>query len=402
MLIPPAAAQQLPKRKRSGPVVIAGYQGEGMGLSISAQLTGDALAALGADVIPLPMAGVLYPQHFSGRPAITAGQLPDTGLFMVVANPPSTGHALHEIARVKPKFLDRAFSVVFLAWELPKIPEDWVEEITRFDQIWVPSIFVRKAVLARLGGDYTDRVRVVPHPVPNMDHIQPDRKRFGLPEDKMIVLTAFNMRSKVVRKNPLATIKAFKRAAGSRNDAMLLLKIAMPEGDPEALHELQKISADDPRIRIIADTMSDNNVRRLMASCDIYMSLHRAEGFGLTLAEAMRFGKPVVATAYSGNMDFMDEKNAMLVACAMIDVCDTSGLFREGQWAEPDIAHAARNLRRLFSNAGLRQRLGREAKKTAQAKFGLRAFSQEIADVLAVYGRRQDIAAGAAGKMTHG
>ena len=177
-----------------------------------------------------------------------------------------------------------------------------------------------------------------------------------------VFLVAFDSFSFVQRKNPVGTLRAFAAAFPGDPDVRLVIKTQNRQKvrDPaqQAIWaEVDALVAADPRIRLIDETLSYDDLLRLKAGCDAYVSLHRAEGWGFGMIEAMALGVPVVATAYSGNMEFCSDATAFLVAAPEVELGPDDYIFvRPGQkWADPDIADAARQMRAVWSDPALRQ-----------------------------------------------
>jgi glycosyltransferase involved in cell wall biosynthesis len=214
-----------------------------------------------------------------------------------------------------------------------------------------------------------NRVRVVPPPLavvpPAASRL--DRAAFGLPRDAVVVLVSFNLASSFARKNPFAAVAAFRCAFGDRPDRILLLKVSHPDHAPADFARLAQM-AQAPNIRIDTRTLPPDDRHALTACADIVLSLHRGEGFGLVLAEAMLLGKPVIATGWSGNTDFMDGRNAALVGYRLVPARDDRSVYR-GLWAEPDVAEAASLLRALADDPDRRRGLGERARTSALVRL---------------------------------
>lgn len=243
-------------------------------------------------------------------------------------------------------------------WELEKFPDAWHGALDLVDEVWVASEFVRRSIAAETGKP----VLLMPLPIA-LPAVASDRQRFGLPRDRTVFLFAFDQHSYVQRKNPQALIAAFREAfPAGRRDVQLLIKTLNAEKVPVAHLDLLDAARGDPRIVIRDGHLGRDDTYGLIASVDAWVSLHRSEGFGLGLAEAMALGKPVIATAWSGNMDFMSEREAMLVDYRLVPVPPDAYLHWRGQrWAEPDITHAARHLRALADDPLTAQALGAAA-----------------------------------------
>jgi glycosyltransferase involved in cell wall biosynthesis len=244
--------------------------------------------------------------------------------------------------------------VGYWAWEMPEIPPEWRPALACVSQVWVPSRFTAAALEPLLPG----RVKVVP---PALGLIPPipsnaSRADFGLPEDAVVVLVSFNLASSLARKNPFAAIAAFRGAFGDRPDRILVLKVGHPEHAPADFDRLRQM-AQAPNIRIETRVLQPEDRHALTARADIVLSLHRGEGFGLVMAEAMLLGKAVVATAWSGNTDFMNNTNAALVPYRLAPARDDRAVYR-GLWAEPDVAEAAMILRALADDPARRRTMG--------------------------------------------
>jgi glycosyltransferase involved in cell wall biosynthesis len=182
--------------------------------------------------------------------------------------------------------------------------------------------------------------------------------RLGVP-DGFLFLFVFDYLSTVQRKNPVGLVEAFKRAFAPGDGPQLLIKTI--NGPLRPLSEEEVLWAVDGRedIHVIDRSLSTDELNGLMAACDCYVSLHRAEGFGLTLAEAMALGKPAIATRYSGNVDFMNDENSYLVDFEIGRVGPECEIYPpEGEWAEPSVEHAAELMRRVYEDPEEAERRG--------------------------------------------
>ena len=268
-----------------------------------------------------------------------------------------------------PRALLRGRRVIgYWAWELPQISPDWRAGARFVHEVWVPSPFTAAAIEPLLPG----RVRVVPHPLAVARPVaaRPDRSAWGLPADAVVVLVALNLASSFERKNPLGAIAAFRAAFGNRKDRILVLKLGNPDHFPADFARVAEAVADAPNIRIDTNSYPDAAMQALTATADIVLSLHRSEGLGLVLGEAMLLSKPVIATGWSGNMAFMDEQSAALVGYRLVPARDARDVYHGSTWAEPDQADAVAHLRRLADDASARADMGARARRQALERLG--------------------------------
>jgi glycosyltransferase involved in cell wall biosynthesis len=209
-----------------------------------------------------------------------------------------------------------------------------------------------------------------------------------LPRDEFVVLFSYDFNSFAARKNPEATIAAFRQAfADGAKGVQLLVKSTNGGRFPDKLAALQQSVADDPRIEVRDGFLSREEMFGLQNTIDCYVSLHRSEGFGLGMAECMYLGKPVIATAYSGNLDFMDCDNSLLVDYKMIPLRDGDYPYWQGQrWADADVAHAARWMRQVYEEREFARRIG------AAAAASIRRTNSKAVCGDAVVARLQEIA----------
>jgi glycosyltransferase involved in cell wall biosynthesis len=268
-----------------------------------------------------------------------------------------------------PRALVRGRRVVgYWNWELPDLPPDWRAGARFVHEVWVPSPFTAAAVEKLLPG----RVRVVPFPLA-VAPPQPgpfDRAAFGWPAACVVVLVSANLASSFERKNPMGAIAAFRAAFGTRADRLLVLKIGNPDHFPADFARITMAVADAPNIRIDTKPYPAAAVHALTAAADIVLSLHRSEGFGLVLAEAMLLRRPVIATGWSGNMAFMESGSAALVDYRLVPAADDRGVYYGSSWAEPDQGGAVAHLRRLADDAAARAALGGQGRAHALASLG--------------------------------
>lgn len=275
-----------------------------------------------------------------------------------------------------------AFNVVYPAWELSKYPSTWAEQLNRFDEIWAPTGFILDALRP-----------VVSKPVIHMPLACEvvlssfrSRRFFGIPETSYAFLFFFDFRSFSARKNPTAVIRAFEelRRARPTNDVCLVIKTHGSQAAPEALAALKEaLAAQRDRVVLIDQAMTDNETKNLVRCCDAFVSLHRSEGFGRGLAEAMYLGKPVVATAYSGNMDFMDSNTAYLVGYDLVPVKAGEYPHGEGQeWADAHVTEAAKHMIALVDQPGLGREVGSRAARRIRDFCGYRVAGIRYRDRL--------------------
>ncbi|HEV3232561.1 MAG TPA: glycosyltransferase, partial [Candidatus Dormibacteraeota bacterium] len=245
-----------------------------------------------------------------------------------------------------PALFDHRYSIGTWAWETDRIPDRWAGALELVDEIWMPSDYSRAAVAAA-----TDKPTFTfPHPIVVPPPPAISRAAAGLPPE-FTFLFAFDFFSRAERKNPLGLLQAFRRAFPEPGPATLLIKTANGANRPEELRRLREAAGGRADIRIQDDYVPVERLQALIGLCDCYVSLHRAEGFGLTLAEAMAQGRPVIGTAYSGNLAFMTEANSYLCGYRLVPVGEEAGFYSaSGHWAEPDLADAARLMRQVFEN----------------------------------------------------
>ena len=311
---------------------------------------------------------------------------------LIVLSPDATSALLRDNASHFRR--DDRFNCAMCFWELPVLPRRWLPLFNALDVIVAASDYMRHTFSAVLSGPLTIAGRV-PLQVPG--GIRRDRRRFLLPEEGVLFFTSFEPHSDVARKNPFAVITAFK-AAAARVDVPVGLVVKInnqrtPNGDHPIAIRLADACRDDPRIRVISDTLEYVDLLALCESCDVYVSLHRAEGLGLGMMEAMALGKPVIATAWSGNTSFMDHSNACLVSYTLVPiVANTAAYSRaslglEAKWAEPDVDEASRWMARLSTDPRLREEIGARARLRArqlQAEAQQGLFLREIGAILAM------------------
>jgi glycosyltransferase involved in cell wall biosynthesis len=264
----------------------------------------------------------------------------------------------------------QSYSIGVWYWELTSFPEHLLSQIERVDEIWVATAFV-KASFERV----TSRpVRIVPAIVPELRGAGNGRQEFGLAEGEVVFLFTFDVNSMIARKNPGAVIEAFGRAfdAQARTRNRLVIKVLNLDRNPRFANWLAEAVASVGGVLIDKD-LKDSELVDLVSCCDVYVSLHRSEGFGFGLAEAMALGKPVIATAYSGNLDFAKTSNSCQVGYRLSEITEADHAYDEGAravylpgsiWAEPDVAEAARWMQLLSVDPEMRQTIGEAGRLT--------------------------------------
>lgn len=267
----------------------------------------------------------------------------------------------------------QSYNVIYPAWELSKYPDVWVRELERFDEIWAPSYFIKKSIEPKV------HTKVIHMPLACEVILSYflDRRVFGIPENSFAYLFFFDLRSYAARKNPNSVLMAFRKMLAKKPYAkcVLVLKVNGADVAPEAYSKLRSnINELEGKVILIDKTLTDNEVKNLIRCTDCFVSLHRSEGFGRGLAEAMFLGKPVICTGYSGNMDFTCPDTALLVDYKLIPVSNGEYPHWEGQvWAEPDVDQASQHMIKVLDDPIFAKELGRKASLKLRTEFGYRA-----------------------------
>ena len=279
------------------------------------------------------------------------------------------------LQNISPECFKSGYNIGFWAWELQTFPDFWLGAFEKFDEVWTPSSYTAEAISA-----------VSPLPVMKMPHpieLPPNtlsRGDLNLPNNKFIFLLMFDMGSGFERKNPLAAIQAFQQIFSKDNkDVVLIIKFRShplyQEHENKLLAQVEGWSS----IQLIEGNLTKEEVNGLVDNCDCYVSLHRAEGFGLTMADAMFYGKPVIATAYSANMEFMNVGNSFLVKYDLVATTEAYGLYPKGSiWADPDIDRAASLMEYVFNNYLQAQQVGATAAKEIRSLCSPQAIGTKI------------------------
>jgi glycosyltransferase involved in cell wall biosynthesis/SAM-dependent methyltransferase len=244
-----------------------------------------------------------------------------------------------------PSFFEGRHTIGYWAWELERLPESMHPAFNVVDEVWGASRFVTEAVSrANRKPSFT-----VPYPLVAPRHRESTgRGAYGLP-DRFMFLFMFDFLSVFERKNPMGLLDAFDRAFTAREEPFLVIKTI---NGTKQLNELERLRArvdNLPNVLLLEDYFTAEQKNGLLALCDCYVSLHRSEGTGITMGEAMALGKPVIATGYSGNLEFMTERNSYLVNYVKVPVPDGCEPYPRGYlWADPVVDHAADCMRRVF------------------------------------------------------
>ena len=259
-------------------------------------------------------------------------------------------------ARGQGYFSDR-YTIGYWFWELNRFRRDWLPAFGFVDEVWAPSEFGRAALAERSPVPVRCMPLPVVAPLPAAYH----RSHFDLPEDAFLFLFTFDVSSQLERKNPLGVIAAFRGAFGGRRDVSLVLKFTNGEYDPAGVRHLYR-EVEDINAVMLEGYMARDELAGLIAAADCYVSLHRSEGFGLGIAEAMAMGKPVIATGYSGPADFLTPENSYPVGYRVVPIPRDYGPYLEGfSWAEPDLEQATQLMRQVVDDRGEAAGRGRRA-----------------------------------------
>ena len=369
--MPPA-----PSKLASLGVNAVGYLRGGLGLGQAARLYVQALHEAGVPVrtttLDVNLPDVVAPDGSRAQIKTTdfadlhvEGELP---FNLICVNAPELP-AFH--AELGEEFFRDRYTIGVWAWEVDVVPPSWDRAFALVDEIWVYSAYVQDIL------SHVSPVPVVRVPLPIV--APPPGGDLGdlhIP-DGFTFLFLFDFYSTLARKNPLGLVEAFTRAFAPGEGPRLLLKSHNGDFKPERLAQLRDAIGDRPDIQLVDRFLSGEDMAALMRRADCYVSLHRAEGFGLTLGESMALGKPVIATGFSANLDFMTADNSYLVRHTEVAVGpDGENYPASGTWAEPDLDHAAELMREVWEHQDEARARGERARREIAEHFSLEAVGE--------------------------
>ena len=270
-----------------------------------------------------------------------------------------------------------SYNVLRTYWELPNAPEAWRPMLNGIDEIWAPNGFVADAFREIFRGP----INLIPPTVDVGEGPYPARDYYGMDARRFYFLFSFDYFSSPYRKNPLGVLEAFRIAFPNRSENVgLVLKSSGTVGHyPEIRKAIQHASAADPQILILDRNLPRRDMLGLVRAADAYVSLHRSEGFGLGIAEALSFGRIVVGTNFSGNTDFLTEQTGFPVPYTFRPVDSDEYPWQRGQvWAEPDVAEAARIMHEVFDAPECALKRAASGQMLVKHKYGLAAVGQAM------------------------
>lgn len=295
------------------------------------------------------------------------------------------------LARLGEDFFRGRYNIGVWTWELPHFPPKWCDRFPYYDELWVGSSFIGNTLAA-----------VSPVPVVRIPPVLTGaaegsrangRRRLEAAEDDFVFLFIFDFHSYFQRKNPLALIDAFKKAFTPSDRVRLVIKCVNPNFSPHHFAAMQAWGVGYP-ISIHTGYWTGEEMRDLMAACDAYVSLHRSEGIGLTLSDAMALGKPVIGTGWSGNTDFMNVSNSFPVRYELVELAENIGPYRAGEiWAEPSIDHAAELMRWVRERPEEAHARGEAARREIETNYSEQKVASLICERLGVIAGRHQFAA---------
>ncbi len=379
----PAVQPETPRWRTDQPlgdgVNVVGYLGKQLALGDIGRLMARALPAHGVASSALSFTGAPSPAVDPPFPTDDA-IAHRTTLAVMAADQIPVLHEWH------PELFDATERMIaYCFWEMSHLSEAGVRGLDHVDEVWVATDFVRDA-FERVGTVPVHRVPLpIAQPTPSA-RPRSSFEPFADSNDRVVLGVTFDHFSVLERKNPLAAIDAFTRAFAQDEGPLLVVKTLNAAAHPEAHARLLDRSAERRDVRVWDAHLSRSDQLAFLSHLDVLVSLHRGEGFGAHLAEAMWLGVPCIATRYSGNLDFMDDTCARLVEFSMIDVADGGTIYPSGtQWADPDLDDAVAAMREFVDDHTRRRSVG----AAARAKMASRPDeAQMVATMRSLLARR--------------
>jgi glycosyltransferase involved in cell wall biosynthesis len=362
-------------------ITICGFFQSSSGIGQGARLLAEGLRELGYDIYAFDLTERLTPHlvnlDYNCQPD------PGQGPIIIHANPTECLEALNVLGA---KAVIGRLRIGYWVYELTTVPIHWVKGIPYFHTLWSPSNFSATAI-SKLGSN------VIKLPYPFLD--TKPVKIHPMPKAPFKVLTFADTQSSLDRKNPIDSIIAFKRAFKDIQNVELIIKISNSRYALQSLEPLKREINGDPRIILKDETLSSSKIKDLVRNCNVYISLHRSEGYGLTVIEALLEGVDAIFTSGTATDAFKHVTGAHLVSATQTRVIDPQGIYKSGEWALPNISEAQEHLISLYnlmmrptSTTSITDRR-KKIRRSALDGFGLKAFEQNFSSILRQSGLRK-------------
>ncbi len=349
-------------------IALVGYPKGEFGIGEDIRLLRQSLESVGLESTAFRVPGTIVAREGINEPCLDIAVL-SSGVKTVFYAMPAFDTLMLYARNGRSNFPD-AKKIGFWQWELEKFPREARFAFNLIDEVWCHSAHSENSFRV----ESNKPVYRVPLPVSVPVTSKANRSDYGLPEDSFVFFTSFDGASYISRKNPLATIEAFQRAfPKSERNVVLLIKV-MNQQMSSIWRECMGRIASDSRIRVINQVMDRIEYYRLLQSIDAVISLHRAEGFGRLMAEAMAYSIPVIASGYSGNMDFMNDDNSWLVPGELVPLFSGDYPFHNGQrWFSADVDVASKMLIECREDAAIRLSKAEKGRNTIESNYSIDA-----------------------------
>lgn len=344
-----------------------------IGLGQSARLVVNELEQTDMDytIYQLDMDGNLRAEDHSCDEKIT--QTTPYGINLFHINPYELGIAYTNLGK---EVWSQRYNIAFWLWELEEFPEEWKSCFPLVDEVWTPSEFTSESIRKVIDVP----VKTIPYHVTAHTDEQYNRGYFHLPEEKVLYLAMYDCNSTMDRKNPMGVIKAYKEAF-TTDDTNVGLVLKVNNAEEADLRILKAELKDYPNIYYVTDVLTKIEVNSLIACVDVFVSLHRAEGFGLVMAEAMLNHTACIATNWSSNTEFMNEAVACMVPYTIIEIAKSNVQYKKGyHWAEPDVHVTSDYMKRLAQDTQYRKELSDKAFDYIQDKLSMENAVTQISN----------------------
>ncbi|NNN12206.1 MAG: glycosyltransferase family 4 protein [Acidimicrobiaceae bacterium] len=351
-------------------VRVVGYLRAALGIAEAARRIAQTVEEAGLSLCTLPYTAtrseMLYEEGYPVDPSSSV----DVNIICINAD------MLKGFARLHPDiFASAKRNVGVWFWELESFPDDLVSNASYLDEIWAGSEFIADALRAKV--EIPIRVARIPLVGPGSE--SPRTEQRADLSNRFQFLFAFDYASIFERKNPLGVVEAYCRAFGEGDGVELVVKSINGRHDLLNRERLRLAVRTRSDITLIEEYLGHDEQEELCANCDCYVSLHRSEGLGLTMAHAMALGKAVIATSYGGNLDFMGDGTAFLVPYEIVPVGPGSAPYLpEAFWAEPDLEVASELMRAVVGDRDASARVGRRAKESIEGMFDHQRCAEEL------------------------